>query len=64
LESLPGIEGFEYQTLRLNHTERQKVRKAQENKDDKPITSKLLQPQRGIYAIAQPLDMIGGGAGI
>jgi len=39
-------------------------RKAQENKGDKPITSILFQPQKGIYAIAQPIGKIGGSEGI
>ena len=51
-ELLESLNLFELRTLRFNHTERQKVRKAQENKDDKPTTSILLQPQKGIYAIA------------
>jgi len=58
------MKGFESRTLRLNHTERQKVRKAQQNKDEKSIISILLHPQKGIYAIAQPIGKIGGGAGI
>jgi len=48
LESLEPLMGFESWILQLNNTERQKVRKAQQNNYDKPITSMLLQPQRGI----------------
>jgi hypothetical protein len=47
-KSLIAIRGFERRRLRLNHTERQKAREAQQNNYDKPITSILLQPQRGI----------------
>ena len=55
---------FKSWTLWLNHTEQWRKRKAQQNEDEKSLTSMLLQLQKGIYAIAQPIGLFGGGAGI
>ncbi len=64
LKALATKQGFKSWTLQLNPTEWQKVRHAEQNKDEKSITSMLLRPQKGIQAIAQPTEIIGGGAGI